>query len=66
MVRVLLYAYCVGVRSSRERERVCVDVVAFRWLAAQQALELCRAAGMVSLGQVALEADAAVRARTAA
>ena len=79
MVRVLLYGYCVGVRSSRELERVCVDVVAFRWLAAQQApdfrsiarfrkrhlsalgnvflqaLELCRAAGVVSLGQVALD-----------
>ena len=79
MVRVLLYGYCVGVRSSRELERVCVDVVAFRWLAAQQApdfrsiarfrkrhlsslgnvflqaFELCRAAGMVSLGQVALD-----------
>ncbi len=79
MVRVLLYGYCVGVRSSRELERVCVDVVAFRWLAAQQApdfrsiarfrkrhlsslgnvflqaLELCREAGMVSLGQVALD-----------
>ena len=37
MVRVLPYGYCVGVRSSRELERVCVDVVAFRWLAAQQA-----------------------------
>ena len=79
MVRVLLYGYCVGVRSSRELERACVDVVAFRWLAGQQnpdfrsigrfrkrhlaalgnvflqALELCRAAGMVSLGQVALD-----------
>jgi hypothetical protein len=28
MVRVLLYGYCVGVRSSRELERACVDVVA--------------------------------------
>ena len=79
MVRVLLYGYCVGVRSSRELERACVDVVAFRWLCAQQApdyrsigrfrkrhlaalgnvflqaLELCRAAGMVSLGRVALD-----------
>ena len=55
MVRVLLYGYCVGVRSSRELERVCVDMVAFRWLAAQQALELCRVAGMVSLGQVVLD-----------
>lgn len=79
MVRVLLYGYCVGVRSSRELERACTDVVAFRWLAAQQApdfrsigrfrqrhlaalgnvflqaLELCRAAGLVSLGRVALD-----------
>lgn len=79
MVRVLLYGYCVGVRSSRELERACTDVVAFRWLSGQQfpdfrsfarfrrrhlaalgnvflqALELCRAAGMVSLGQVALD-----------
>jgi hypothetical protein len=79
MVRVLLYGYCVGVRSSHELERACVDVVAFRWLAGQQApdfrsigrlwkrhlaalgnvflqaLELCRAAGMVSLGRVALD-----------
>ena len=79
MVRVLLYGYCVGIRSSRELERACVDVVAFRWLAGQQApdfrsigrfrkrhlaalgnvflqaLELCRAAGMVSLGRVALD-----------
>jgi transposase len=79
MLRVLLYGYCVGVRSSRELERACVDVVAFRWLSGQQApdfrsigrfrkrhlaalgnvflqaLELCRAAGMVSLGRVALD-----------
>jgi transposase len=79
MVRLLLYGYCVGVRSSRELERACVDVVAFRWLSAQQtpdfrsigrfrkrhlsalgnvfleALELCRAADMVSLGRVALD-----------
>ncbi len=79
MLRVLLYGYCVGVRSSRELEKACTDVVAFRWLAAQQApdfrsiarfrerhlaalgnvflqgLELCRAAGMVSLGHVALD-----------
>lgn len=79
MLRVLLYGYCVGVRSSRELERACVDVVAFRWLSGQQApdfrsigrfrkrhlaalgnvflqaLELCRVAGMVRLGQVALD-----------
>lgn len=79
MLRIVLYGYCVGVRSSRELEKYCTDVVAFRWLAAQQApdfrsiarfrqrhlaalgnvflqaLELCRAAGMVSLGHVALD-----------
>lgn len=79
MLRIVLYGYCVGVRSSREIERACTDVVAFRWLAAQQApdfrsigrfrerhlaalanvflqaLELCQAAGMVSLGKVALD-----------
>lgn len=79
MLRIVLYGYCVGVRSSRELERACTDVVAFRWLAAGQppdfcsigrfrerhlaalanaflqALELCRAAGMVKLGQVALD-----------
>ena len=79
MVRVLLYGYTTGVRSSRKLEAACVDVVAFRWLAAGsapdyraiarfrkrhlsalghlfvQALALCQAAGMVSLGQVALD-----------
>ena len=34
MVRILLYAYIVGVRSSRVIERKCVDDVCFRWLAA--------------------------------
>lgn len=79
MVRILLYGYTVGVRSSRKLEAACVDVVAFRWLAAGtapdyrsiarfrkrhlsalghlfvQALALCQAAGMVKLGQVALD-----------
>lgn len=79
MVRILLHGYTTGVRSSRKLEAACVDVVAFRWLAAGsapdyraiarfrkrhlsalghlfvQALELCQAAGMVSLGQVALD-----------
>lgn len=79
MLRIVLYGYCTGVRSSRQLERACTDVVAFRWLAAQQApdfrsigpfrqrhlaalanvflqaLELCRAAGMVKLGAVALD-----------
>ena len=34
MVRILLYAYIIGVRSSRVIERKCVDDVCFRWLAA--------------------------------
>ena len=37
MVRVLLYGYTTGVRSSRKLEAACVDVVAFRWLAAGSA-----------------------------
>lgn len=37
MVRLLIYGYATGVRSSRKLEAGCVDVVAFRWLAAGQA-----------------------------
>jgi transposase len=37
MIRLLIYGYCIGVRSSRKLEAACVDVVAFRWLAAGQA-----------------------------
>jgi transposase len=79
MVRILLYGYTTGVRSSRQIERKCVDDVPFRWLAAGaapdyraiarfrkrhlsalghlfvQALALCQASGMVSLGRVALD-----------
>jgi transposase len=33
---VLLYAYCIGVRSSRQIERRCTDDIAFRVLAANQ------------------------------
>lgn len=79
MVRILLYGYTTGVRSSRAIERKCVDDVPFRWLAGGsapdyraiarfrkrhlsalghlfvQALALCQAAGMVSLGRVALD-----------
>ena len=79
MVRILLYGYTTGVRSSRAIERKCVDDVPFRWLAAGAApdyraiarfrkrhlsalghlfvaaLALCQAAGMVSLGRVALD-----------
>lgn len=79
MVRLLIYGYTTGVRSSRAIEKRCIDDVPFRWLAcgaapdyrsiarfrkrhlsalAQlflQALKLCQAAGMVSLGRVALD-----------
>jgi hypothetical protein len=79
MVRLLIYGYTTGVRSSRAIEKRCVDDVPFRWLAAGaapdyrstarfrkrhlsalaqlflQALKLCQAAGMVSLGRVALD-----------
>jgi transposase len=34
MVRILLYGYTIGVRSSRAIEVRCTDDVAFRWLAA--------------------------------
>lgn len=37
MVRLLIYGYMSGVRSSRAIERKCVDDVGFRWLAADQA-----------------------------
>jgi transposase/cytochrome c5 len=36
MVRLLIYGYTTGVRSSRAIERKCVDDVAFRYLAAGQ------------------------------
>ncbi len=79
MVRVLLFGYTTGVRSSRKLEAACWDSVAFRWLAGGQApdyrsiarfrkrhlsalghlfvqaLALCQAAGMVSLGRGALD-----------
>src|SRR6185437_139550 len=37
MVALVLYAYAKGVRSSREIERRCVEDVAFRVIAANQA-----------------------------
>jgi len=36
MVRLLLYGYCVGKRSSRQIEKATYDEVAFRYLAADQ------------------------------
>ncbi len=36
MLRILIFGYCTGVRSSRKLEAACTDVVAFRWLDARQ------------------------------
>jgi transposase len=79
LLGVLLYGYCLGVRSSRQLERRCTEDIAFRVLAAnrtpdhvtfarfrvrhQQALarflvaslRLCAAAGIVTVGTVALD-----------
>ncbi|MFZ5500266.1 MAG: IS1182 family transposase, partial [Pseudomonadota bacterium] len=79
MVRVLLYCYATGVRSSRRIERASYEDVAVRYLSADQhpdhdtiaafrrehlgalsklfaqVLELCWKAGLVKLGQVAID-----------
>ena len=79
MVKVLLYAYCIGVASSRKIEKRLCEDIAFRVLAANntpdfrtisdfrkdhlralaglflQVLMLCRKAGLVKLGHVALD-----------
>jgi transposase len=79
MLKILLYGYTTGVRSSRRIETRCRDDVAFRFLSANaapdfrsvarfrrrhlaalealftEALTLCRAAGMVKMGRVALD-----------
>ncbi|GMA51428.1 IS5/IS1182 family transposase [Alicyclobacillus contaminans] len=36
LLKVLIYAYCSGIFSSRKIAAACVDVVAFRWLSANQ------------------------------
>ena len=79
MVKLLVYAYCMGQPSSRKIERATYRDVAFRVLAADQhpdhdsiaafrqrhlpalaglfiqVLQLCQAAGLVTLGHVALD-----------
>jgi transposase len=79
MVALLIYAYCVGVYSSRKIERATYEDVAFRVLAGGehpfftsinefrrihlksfralfvQVLHLCQKAGLVKLGQVAVD-----------
>jgi transposase len=91
MVALLLYAYCLGVRSSRQIERLCQRDVAFRVVAGNlrpdhatiarfrqrhvealkglftDVLRLCKEAGLVKVGVVALDgtkmaADAALEA----
>ncbi len=91
MVALLLYAYCLGVRSSRQIERLCQRDVAFRVVAGNlhpdhatiarlrqwhtealkglftNILRLCKEAGLVKVGLVALDgtkmaADAALEA----
>ncbi len=70
LVRLLIYGYTTGGRSSRAIERRCADDIAFRFLAADQAsdfrsisrfrrrhqsLHLAQKLGMVKRGRVALD-----------
>jgi transposase len=79
MVALLLYAYCVGVRSSRQIERACRGDVAFKVITAMEipdhstiaefrrrhqdavgelfveVLALCGEAGLVSVGEIAVD-----------
>jgi len=79
MIRLLLYGYAIGVRSSRAMEKATYDDLAFRYLSANQhpdhdtiahfrrqhleaigklfaqALALCRRAGLVKLGVLAID-----------
>jgi transposase len=79
MIGVILYGYVTGVVSSRQIQRKCIEDVAFRVIAGNQApdhdtianfrkvhlgalkalfldvLQLCRKAGLVKLGHVALD-----------
>jgi transposase len=79
MVSLLVYAYCVGERSSRQIERLCQRDIAFRYIMGNrvpdhttiarfrqeheetlatlftQVLRLCREAGLVKVGVVAVD-----------
>lgn len=79
MVSLLLYAYCLGIRSSRQVERACRSDVAFKVITAMEVpdhstiaefrrrhekaiedlfcevLALCDEAGLVALGEVAID-----------
>ena len=54
MVRILVYGYMIGVRSSRVIERKCVDDLCFRWLAAGEAPEYRAIASFRSRHRTAL------------
>jgi transposase len=67
MVRILLYGYITGVRSSREIERKCVADVPFRWLAAgaapdYRAIARFRKRHLPALGYLFVEALALCQA----
>ena len=67
MVRILLYGYTTGVRSSRAIERKCVDDVPFRWLAAgaapdYRAIARFRKRHLSALGYLFVEALALCQA----
>ena len=67
MVRVLLYGYIIGVRSSRLIERKCVDDVCFRWLAKgaapdYRAIARFRTRHLAALGQLFVQALALCQA----
>jgi transposase len=79
LLKVLVFGYAVGIRSSRKLDRLLERDVAFRFLAANQQpdfrtisdflkdhrdaftqlfvdiVQLCHAAGMVDLGEVAID-----------
>src|SRR5712691_9960298 len=56
MVSVLLYAYCVGERSSRRIERRCREDIAFRVLAANQVPDHATIARFVASNEAAFSA----------
>ena len=67
MVRILLYAYTIGVRSSRLIERKCVEDVAFWWLAAgaapdYRAITRFRSRHVSALGHLLVQALALCQA----
>lgn len=90
MVALLVYAYCVGERSSRRIERRCVEDVAYRVVAGNlspdhatiarfrveheaalsqlfvQVLALCKEAGLVRVGAVAVDGTKMVAAASLA